>query len=56
MIGLPGDRIQMINGVLYLNDKPVPRVRVADYVDEHRSARRSMWRNIARPCRAAKAI
>ena len=30
----------MIDGVLYLNDKPVPKVRVADYVetvdgDEH---------------------
>ena len=31
-IGLPGDRIQMINGQIYLNDKPVPRVRAADYV------------------------
>jgi signal peptidase I len=31
-IGLPGDRIQMINGQIYLNDKPVPRVRVQDYV------------------------
>src|ERR1700753_107713 len=27
VIGLPGDRVQMINGVLYLNDKPVPKVR-----------------------------
>ena len=25
LIGLPGDRIQMKNGVFYLNDKPVPR-------------------------------
>jgi signal peptidase I len=31
-IGLPGDRIQMINGQIYLNDKPVPRERVQDYV------------------------
>src|ERR1700710_2844085 len=31
-IGLPGDKIQMINAVLYLNAKPVPRERVADYV------------------------
>jgi signal peptidase I len=31
-IGLPGDRIQMINGQVYLNDKPVPRERVQDYV------------------------
>jgi signal peptidase I len=34
VIGLPGDRVQMINGVLYLNDKPVPKVRVQDYVDD----------------------
>jgi signal peptidase I len=33
LIGLPGDHIQMINGVLYLNDKPIPKVRVADYVE-----------------------
>jgi signal peptidase I len=34
VIGLPGDRIQMINDVLYLNGKPVPSERVADYVGE----------------------
>ena len=33
LIGLPGDRIQMINDRLYINDKVVPRVRVADYVE-----------------------
>jgi signal peptidase I len=33
LIGLPGDRIQMLDGVLYLNDKPVPKVRVADFVE-----------------------
>jgi signal peptidase I len=33
VIGLPGDRIQMINGVLYINDKPVPKIRVADYIE-----------------------
>src|ERR1700743_3701690 len=32
VIGLPGDRIQMINDILYLNGKPVPRERVGDYV------------------------
>jgi len=32
VIGLPGDKIQMINDVLYLNGKPVPRERVANYV------------------------
>ncbi|MDE2164378.1 MAG: signal peptidase I [Alphaproteobacteria bacterium] len=34
LIGLPGDRVQMIGGVLYLNDKPVPKVRVSDFVDD----------------------
>ena len=33
LIGLPGDTIQMKNGVLWLNGKPVPKVRVADYVE-----------------------
>jgi signal peptidase I len=32
VIGLPGDRVQMMDGVLYINDKPVPKVRVDDYV------------------------
>jgi signal peptidase I len=34
LIGLPGDRIQMKDGVLYINDKAVPKVRVADYVED----------------------
>jgi signal peptidase I len=32
LIGLPGDRIQMRHGVLYINDAAVPRVRIADFV------------------------
>jgi signal peptidase I len=34
VIGLPGDKVQMINDVLYLNDKPVQRERIADYVGD----------------------
>ncbi len=34
VIGLPGDRIQMLNGQLYINDKAVPKVRVDDYVTD----------------------
>ena len=34
LIGLPGDRIQMKDGTLYLNDKPVPKVKVEDYVED----------------------
>ncbi len=33
LIGLPGDRIQMLGGVLYLNGKAVPKIRVADYLE-----------------------
>jgi len=31
VIGLPGDRIQMIDGILHINNQPVKRERVADY-------------------------
>jgi signal peptidase I len=34
LIGLPGDRIQMKDGVLYINDKAVPKVKVDDYVED----------------------
>ena len=32
VIGLPGDRIQMIGGLLHINGKPVKRERAEDYV------------------------
>jgi signal peptidase I len=32
LIGLPGDRIQMRGGQLFLNGKAVPKVRIADYL------------------------
>jgi signal peptidase I len=34
IVGLPGDRIQMKAGVLWINGQPVKRERIADYVDE----------------------
>ncbi len=33
LVGMPGDRIQVLNGVLYINDKAVPKVRVADFLE-----------------------
>jgi signal peptidase I len=33
IIGLPGDRIQMRGGRLYINDKIVPRKRIEDYAE-----------------------
>ena len=32
VIGLPGDEIQMIHGVLNINGKPVPKVKIDDFV------------------------
>jgi signal peptidase I len=34
IIGLPGDRIQMINGILNINGTPVTRQQIDNYVDE----------------------
>jgi len=31
VIGLPGDTVQMVDGVLHLNGKAVPKVRIADF-------------------------
>jgi signal peptidase I len=33
VIGLPGDRIQMINATLYINEQPVQRERIGDFVE-----------------------
>jgi signal peptidase I len=33
VIGLPGDKIQMIDGVLNINGTPVPKERVEDYAE-----------------------
>ena len=33
IIGLPGDRIQVLDGILHINDKPVERVRAGIHVD-----------------------
>lgn len=32
VIGLPGDRVEMRDGTVWLNGKQVPRVRIADYL------------------------
>jgi signal peptidase I len=32
LIGLPGDRVQVRGGQVFLNEKPVPKVRIADYL------------------------
>jgi signal peptidase I len=37
LIGLPGDRIQVVSGILHINGQPVKRERVADYVSRNDS-------------------
>jgi signal peptidase I len=47
VIGLPGDKIQMINGLLHINGQPVKRERIDDFVetDENgRTVRVKRWR------------
>ena len=44
VIGLPGDRIQMINGVLNINGEPVKREPLGDYVDEDTGRAVKRWR------------
>jgi signal peptidase I len=34
LIGLPGDRIQVKNAILYINDQAVPRRQIEDYMPE----------------------
>ena len=45
VIGLPGDKIQMIHGVLHINGEAVKKERVDDYVMHDQSGRE---RHIAR--------
>jgi signal peptidase I len=46
VIGLPGDRIQVVNGVLQINGEAVKRERMDDFVEEEggRAARVRRWR------------
>ena len=47
VIGLPGDRIQMMEGVLHINGQPIKRERIEDYLETEepgRAARVKRWR------------
>ena len=34
VVGMPGERIQVLNGVLYINGKAVPKVRTDDFIEQ----------------------
>jgi signal peptidase I len=44
VIGLPGDRIQMIDGLLHINGVPVKRERVSDVIDDEDGTTVRRWR------------
>jgi signal peptidase I len=47
VIGLPGDRIQMIGGLLHINGQPVKRERIEDWISDESDSRRQRvkrWR------------
>jgi len=44
VIGLPGDRIRMIGGLLHINGVPVKRERVGDFIDDEDGAHVRRWR------------
>ena len=47
VVGLPGDRVQMIHGVLHINGEPMKRERVKDFVETDGGGRRTtgkQWR------------
>jgi len=46
VIGLPGDRVQMIDGLLHINGTPVKRQRVTDFFDDENggAGRVRRWR------------
>jgi signal peptidase I len=34
VVGLPGDKIQVMDGVLYINGNPLPKVKTTDFTDD----------------------
>jgi len=46
VIGLPGDRIRMVDGLLHINGVPVKRERIGDFIDDEtgRPERVRRWR------------
>jgi signal peptidase I len=46
VVGMPGDRVQVSGGHLYINDQPVERQRIEDFVEteDGRTSRVKRWR------------
>ena len=50
VIGLPGDRIQVVNGILHINGQPVQRERIEDYVSPEYFGEAPDRRGNCHPC------
>jgi signal peptidase I len=46
IVGMPGERIQMINGVLNINGVAVKRERAEDFIDPENGSKVKRWREI----------
>ncbi len=44
LVGLPGDRIQMKDGTLYINDQPVPRTPDGEFASDYKATAVPMCR------------
>ncbi len=44
LVGLPGDTIQVKQGVLYINGQPAPREQLGEYTDKETMIRKTRWR------------
>ena len=53
VIGLPGDNIQMIDGVLHINGVPVKHERAPDFIETEEGARERRSSAGRRRCRTA---
>ena len=57
IVGLPGDRIQVRGGVLYVNDQEVERLAIDDFLDDGPAGRmscRSFTRDSSGPTHVVK--
>src|SRR5581483_4162632 len=49
LVGLPGERIRVIGGILHINGKPVERVKIGDYARGPNGARKGILYNEVLP-------
>ena len=56
IIGLPGDRVQVVDGVLHINDKPVKREKVDSFRELNASGGQRVTNRYIKRCRTVGGI